>query len=93
MKKKKGIINKTGKHVLHNVVHKITKSVLRSSKIGIMKYRLVLVSHVKLLNVSGGVYRMNGEVHLWAYINQVLLCINMAENQNCQITLRGSFLY
>jgi hypothetical protein len=24
-------INKTGKHVLHNVVHKITNSVLRSS--------------------------------------------------------------
>lgn len=31
MKERKGIINKTGKHVLHNIEHKITNSVLRSS--------------------------------------------------------------
>jgi hypothetical protein len=60
-------------------------------KLGLMKCKLVIVSHVELLKVSEGAYGINGEVHLWAYINEVLLWINMAENQNWQITLRGSF--
>lgn len=32
------------------------------------------------------IHGMNGEVHLWPYINQVLLWINMSENQNCLLT-------
>ena len=34
---------------------------------------------------------MYGEVHLWAYTNQALFCINMAENGNCPSTFEGTF--
>jgi hypothetical protein len=36
---------------------------------------------------------VHGKVYVWAYVNQALLCINMAENGNCSRTFGGSLAY
>jgi hypothetical protein len=36
---------------------------------------------------------IHGKVYVWAYVNQALLCINMAEIGNCSRTFGGSLVY
>jgi hypothetical protein len=38
-------------------------------------------------------YGTHGNMHLWTYINQALLCINMDENWDCSRTSSKSLPY